>query len=100
MSKEKVVFRTEKNPYMPGEFFLAAFPKAPANPGSVCVLPFYFDDQDRAVFEPFTEASYEYYYNSTKLVHKNTDKAKACLAAIEKFYETQFDVREKLTSRW
>ena len=103
MSKEKVIFRTEKNPYdRDREYYIAAFPEESANPGCIAILPFTFrldGNTMRAVFEPLTEASYVYYYG-TKLVHKNTDKARACLAAVEKYYETKFDVREKLTNRW
>lgn len=41
---ERVIFRTEKNPYVNGPSFLAVFPDDPANPGRVGCVSFHFQE--------------------------------------------------------
>lgn len=94
--KERVVFRREKQKC--ADSFLAAFPEEPCNPGMVACLPFFVRHSDnRPLFEPFTEVSLDYYYK-TKPVRKGTMCAEACKEAVEKYYDTEFEVAEKLTS--
>lgn len=89
---ERVIFRTELNPYVDGPSYLAVFPDDPANPGMICCLPFHFVNT-AAIFEPYTEASLGYYYDSTRIVHKDTDAAQKCLQAITSYYGSPFEFR-------
>lgn len=96
--KERVVFRREKQWEKGADYFLAAFPEESCNPGMVACLPFFVrHSDDRPLFQPFCEVSLDYYYK-TKLVHKGTMCAEACKEAVEKYYDTEFEVAEKLTS--
>lgn len=99
MSKEKVIFRKEKNPYTGRTQYLAVFPEDPANPCGVAAVA--FDSNDGHVwFEPFCEIVLDYYYKHTKLIHKNTEEAQKCLDVLQKYYNTEFQVVEKITNRW
>lgn len=93
---ENVVFRTDYDPYMNMEKYLAVFPNDPCNTGRVAYMGFWFDEYGRTLFEPYGEMSLDYYYNSTKVVHRNTDVAQKCLKTIEGYYGMMFDVREKI----
>ena len=94
---EKVVFRMQRrpNPYTGREVCIATFPEDEANRGRVAYLAFEFIN-GRPVFEPYAEMDLSYYYHDTKLIHKGTPQAAACLKAIEDYYGTRFTVREKL----
>jgi len=93
---EKLVLRTEYDPYMAMEKYIAIFPGDSARPGYLAFVSFYFDRENRAIFEPYGELSFEYYYNSTKQVRKNTEDARRCCAALENYYNTTFKLYEKV----
>lgn len=97
---ERVVFRTEKDPFMPWlTKYVAAFPEDLATTGNIAYVSFYFNDDGRAVFEPYSEMDSSYYYKKTKLVHKNSAEAQKCLEAVTAYYanlNAVFVVAEKL----
>ena len=93
---ERVVFRKEHWPRWNDTVYLAVFPDDPANPGRFGYVSMRFD-HDTAVFEPYGEMVFDYYYNHTKPVHVNTEEARRCLAAIEAYYQTCFALREKIS---
>lgn len=95
---ERIIFRTEKNPFVGGTGYLAVFPDDEANLGMVNCLPFHFVG-GAAVFEPYCEASLPYYYCSTRLVHKHTEEARMCLKAVQDYYKSSFHLVEKMTKR-
>ena len=92
---ERVIFRTVKNPYINTQGYLACFPDDPANPGRIGCVSFYFLN-DTAIFESYSEADMGYYYEQTRIVHKGTDTAKKLLQAIERYYDSEFKVVEKM----
>lgn len=94
MSKEKVIFRHEYNPYTKEWGYLAIFPEEKASLGRVAALPFCFNDE-RIVFEPYTEIDTNYMY-SKKIVHKNDPVVPLLKSNIEKYYGTEFEVVEKI----
>lgn len=94
---ERVIFRTDHDPYMKCEKYLAIFPDDPTNVGRLAYVSFYFNGE-RPVFEPYGEMSIEYYYYNTKRIKKGTELSAKCLCAIEWFYDSKFVVREKLRS--
>ena len=85
MEKMKVIFRREYDKYRKAWGYLAAFPEASANPGTILCLPFHFLEDGTTIFEPHTEVDYGYYYK-TKLVHAKTDEAEKCRAANAVYY--------------
>lgn len=92
---EKVIFRTERNPYMPDtECYIAAFPDDETRYGRIGCVPFYFDGYGKAWFEPYTDVYDGYYYGKTRIIHKGTPQAEKCLSAIESYYGVKFDVVE------
>lgn len=95
MEPEKVIIRCEWNPHLKLHSFLACFPDDPANPGRICCFPLYFSG-DRAVFEPCTEVSLDYYYRRTRIVHRGNPYADLVRSAIEKYCDTEFRVVEKI----
>ncbi|MBQ1776618.1 MAG: hypothetical protein IIZ93_00530 [Acidaminococcaceae bacterium] len=93
---ERVIFRKEKNPYgKDTPYYLAVFPDDEANPGRVCCLPFFFDGHGNAVYEPYCEASLNYYYK-THLVHRFDLETPKLLNAIQCYYQRPFRVMQKL----
>ena len=103
---ERVIFRTEYDPYMKMKKYLAVFPDDPHAPGRIACLPFYFGNLygsyahggEEAIFEPYCEISYGYYYKSTRIIHKRDARCEALLKTVSEYYEgTPFDVVEKLT---
>lgn len=96
--KEKVVFRMEHNPYRGGISYLAIFPECSANRGFYAAVPFYFDNEGRAVFEPFCELAYAYYYGDTRIVHKSDGMIEKLLSAIENQFGESFSVCERIHS--
>lgn len=96
---ERVIFRKEKYPYdKETPHYLAVFPDDQANPGRVCCTPFYFTVDGTAIFEPYTEADMGYYYQ-TNLVHRFDAETPKLLDAIQKYYNQQFQIMQKLP-RW
>lgn len=92
---ERVIFREEKNPYTNETGFLALFPDDEANPGMVECVPFSFDGQGRAIFEPLGEADWGYLLGKTRIVHKRDPIAETLLESVSAYYETQFRMMEK-----
>ena len=92
---ERVVFRTDFDPYMKMEKYLVVFLDDPHNVGRLPFVSFYFNG-DRPVFEPYGEMCFDYYYGKTKRIRKSSDDALRCLRAVEWYYGCQFEVREKL----
>lgn len=92
---EKVIFRSERD-YFGNETYLAVFPEEKSNPMRYCILPFGFDGHGEPYFEPFGECSWEYYYNFTKVIHKNDERMPKLLETIEQYYGTKFKVMEKV----
>lgn len=92
---ERVIFRREYDPYMKEWGFLAAFPDDDCNMGMISGISFRFDQNGKAVFEPYTDYALPYYYGK-KLVRRNTPDAARCRAAVEGFYNTKFRVCEKI----
>ena len=87
MDKLKVIFRKEKNPYVTGDSYLAAFPDLSASTGNILCLPFTIRPDGFATFFCHDEASLSYYY-TTKIVHVNTLEAQACKQIVEKYYNS------------
>ena len=96
MHNEKVIFRAENNPFRPdAESYLAVFPETEGWRGYMLALPFFFDAAGNAWFEAHAEIDGAYYYGKTRCVHTGTPQAVKCLAAVERFYNEKFDVRER-----
>lgn len=93
---ERVVFRKDYDPYMKIEKYVAVFPDDPHNAGTLPFVALYFNG-DRPVFEPYGEMCLDYYYKKTKCIYKQSDDALRCLRAVEWYYDSQFEVREKLS---
>lgn len=87
MENMKVIIRREYDAYRKEWGYLAAFPESSSNPGTIFCLPFYIDENGKAIFEPHTEVHLSYYYK-TKLVHANTDEAEKCKIVIEDYYNS------------
>ncbi len=54
LTKEKVIFRREYDPYMKVWGYVVGFPDDEANRGKIGCLPFKIYEDGRAVFEPYT----------------------------------------------
>lgn len=104
---ERVIFREEKNPYDPGTpYYLAVFPDDRSTRGRIAFVSFHFGkqydfrDDECAIFEPLGECNYKYYL-STKIIHKNDERAEKLLQAVTEYYSTEvpakFRIVEKLT---
>lgn len=104
---ERVIFRKEYDEYKGKEVYLAVFPDDEARAGFLAYVSFFFtpsgdfsDDRSSAIFEPYGEMSTGYYYDKTKIVHKNTDEARRCLDAIKRYYNSDFRVVEKIRTKF
>ena len=104
---ERVIFREEKNPYMPGiPYYLALFPDDPACPGRINSVSLHFVNDpyygtgEIAIFEPCCEIDFGYYYK-TRIIHKNDSRAEKLLKAVTDYYSTEvpakFRIVEKIT---
>lgn len=91
---ERVIFRTEYDPYMKMEKYLAVFPDDQAFPGRIAYVPLYFTEHG-TTFECYDEMSLDYYYGETKIVHKNNEIVKRLLNALRDFYGDEFRAVEK-----
>lgn len=93
MDKERIIIRREYNPYMKMWGYLVGFPEQKANPGRICVVGCYFNGQ--VMIESMCEAD-KFYFTNRKLVHKNTADANAVKGWLEKYYNEEFEVVEKI----
>ena len=93
---DKVIFRTQYNPFVSGTCYLAVFPNDEANAGRYGAVSFHFKEDGRAVFESYDEVSWDYYYNKTVAVHKNNPVIPLLLSAVQKHYDMPFKVAERI----
>lgn len=103
MSKERVIFRRERNreaTKYEQDFFLACYPDEEANTGTILALPFHFTNDGLTVIECHDEISLDYYYQQ-KIIHKNDPIISKLIDAIERIYNhrTTFEAVEKITRR-
>ena len=91
---ERVILRIEKNPYVDGTSYLAAFPDEEALPGRIAAVAFHFE-YGLAIFEPFCEVDLSYYYG-TKPLHKTDDAYRGCLKALTDYYQVTFHPVERM----
>lgn len=96
---DRVIFRTEKDPYISEQRYVAVFPDYSARPGHISCLSFFFsyDDMEKGYvwFDCWDEMS-EGYYTTTKLIHKNTPIAARCKEVVEE-YMNQYAEYEGVT---
>ena len=88
MKPERLILRTEYDPYREAETILACFPDDEVNSGRIAAVPMYFRF-DMAWFEPYTEISLDYYYGSTKHL-KDAELAERCKRALERRYGDEY----------
>lgn len=93
---ERVILRREKNPYTKEMGYLAIFPDDKANPGKVGAIAFSFNRYGQTEFEPYCEIDLGYMYHQ-KIIHKNENDVKECIEALNKYYNTEFKICEKMT---
>ena len=80
---ERLILRTEYNPYLEMETLLACFPDDPANAGRIAAVPMYFNSSmDMAFFDCYTEVNMDYYYGNTKPL-KDEVLAEKCRMELE-----------------
>ena len=96
---ERVIFRTEHDTENGRDNILAVFPVDKASPSKLGYVAFYFTQYGGAMFESYGEMSAEYYYKSTRLIHKNTETAQKCLDALRRYYGGDYRIVEKITAR-
>ena len=87
---ERLILRTEYDPFREAGNVLACFPDDEVNPGRIAAVPMYFRF-DMVWFEPFTEVNMDYYYRSTKPL-KDVELAERCKKALEKRYGMEFKI--------
>lgn len=112
---ERVIFRKEKNPYVqsirctnqkrgeswkdtlcnPEYNYLALFPDDEANPGRVECLPFFFDWNGIAHFEPYCEADWSYLLGKTRIIHRRDPIAETLLKTVSAYCESELKLMEK-----
>ncbi len=98
MRAERVIFRTEYNPYTKRREYLAVFPDDPANPGRIGAVEMHVREKGTFFF-PYGEIALAYYYNNTRLVHKDNSAIPDLLRAVEGYYDCKFKVCEKIRTR-
>lgn len=84
---ERLILRTEYDPFREAETILACFPDEEVKPGRIAAIPMYFKF-DMVWFEPYTEINMDYYYGSTKPL-RDEELAKRCKVALEKRYDRE-----------
>ena len=94
--KERVVFRRDYDPYANRETYLACFPDDEANWGNIACVPIFFNYG--AWHEPYTEIPYEYFY-SKPIIRKTDPIVDSLVKALEKFYEGNYKVVERIMVR-
>ena len=90
IKSERLILRTEYDPYREAETILACFPDDKANPGRIAAVPMFFIF-DEVLFEPYTEVNMDYYYGSTKPL-KDAELAEHCKRALEKRYGEEYRI--------
>ena len=105
MEKEKVIFRREYDKHSDRVSYLAIFPNDADNRSRYSIniygFPFHFwqnfAGEEETTFECYTGISPEYYYNCTRIVHKNDSVIPKLVSAIEKYFGISVKVAEKFT---
>ena len=92
---DRVIFRTEYNPYIKTTAYIAVFPDDEANAGHYGAVSFHFDGK-KAVFEPYGEISHDYYLKKTATVHRSSAVIPSLLNAIQERYDMPFRVMDKV----
>lgn len=96
---ERVIFRTERNPYTKEINYIAVFPDAEARPGYLLALPFSVFP-DYTIFEAHNEIAYGYYLDKTRLVHKTNEIIPDLLNRVERYHRgDRYEVVERITNR-
>lgn len=93
---ERVIFRTERDPYTKDTNYIAVFPDDKAKPGRYAFVAFKLNESG-AVFEPYDELDSRYYYANTKIVHKSDEIIPRLLCALSMYYHTEFEPVERIT---
>jgi len=97
MAKERVIIRKDFDFDMGIEKYLAVFPDDPVATGThLAYVAFYFNGNNKAVFEPYGEMDVSYYYKKTKIVHKKDPKARELLNTINSYFGVEFKLAEKI----
>ena len=94
---ERLILRTEYDPYLEMETILACFPDDPANPGRIAAVPMRFM-HDMVFFDCYTEVNMDYYYESAKPL-KDEMLAEKCKMELEKRYSATFKIVQKIMRR-
>ena len=96
---ERIIFRTERNPYTKETNYLAVFPDAGIRPGKLLALLFSVRP-DYTIFEAHVEIDYGYYLDKTRLVHKTDEIIPDLLQRVQRYHRgEQYEVAEKITTR-
>ena len=95
MSKERIIIRREYDEYRRKWGYLVGFPEQKAIRGRICVVGCYFDSFGQFVNESMSEANKDYFLRR-KLVHKDTADANTVKGWLEKIYNEEFEVVEKI----
>lgn len=90
MKPERLILRTEYDPYREAETILACFPDVKVGYGKIAAIPMYFRF-DMVWFEPYTEINMDYYYGSTKPL-RDEELAKRCKMELEKRYDEEYRI--------
>ena len=94
---ERVIFRTERNPYTKETNYIAVFPDVELKNGRIFALPFSVRP-DYTIFEAHTEIDYGYYLDNTRIVHKSNEIIPDLLRRIEHYHRgQQYKVVERIT---
>ena len=87
---ERLILRTEYDPFREAGNVLACFPDDEAKPGRIAAVPMYFRF-DMTYFEPYTEIDDYYYLAKTKPL-KDAELAERCKMELEKRYGVEFEI--------
>lgn len=87
---ERLILRTEYDPFREAGNVLACFPDDEVNPGRIAAVPMYFRF-DMVYFEPYTEVDDYYYLAKTKPL-RDEELAKRCKMELEKRYDVEFKI--------
>jgi len=95
---ERVILRREYNKFVKRWGYLAIFPDDEVNPGKVGGIAFFFNTCEEPIFEPYCEIDLGYMYKQ-KIIHKNEEDVEQCIKALNKLYDTEFKICEKITKK-
>lgn len=96
---ERIIFRTERNPYTKETNYIAVFPDSTSQSGRLLALPFSVRP-DYTIFESHCEIDYGYYLDKTRIVHKSNKIISDLLNRVQKYHRgAQYEVVEKITKR-